>query len=726
MSDGVQIFNATGHLVYANQAAANAFGYDSPDSYLKCQHGRPYQSGIVFCDEAGQPLERVQMPCALALSGRPHQAFVIRYVDHQHRDRRCTVKTRAIRDESNNILYGLVILHDVTELHSVQQTLKETNHRLQQVADAVPSMIASLDEREHHRYANTAYLKGLGKSREAVQGGSLLQVLGPVIYQQLQEAIHRAQTGETAELCLMLQTMPQGAQYKHVSVIPQYHGTAVEGFYLVLNDITAHKHTTDLLRSQTDFFRHALESAVVGIWEWNLDDDEMMWSLQQEQLFGLLPGSFDGNPDTFFELVAPSDREDLQQAIATCLLHHHALSIEFRVPLRDGTVRWLSHRGQVLLDSGGNPTRLAGVAFDITIQKSAEERLRNQIKRAQLLAKVSQEISRLQNLKRILQQVVREVRLFLGVDRLVIIDLKDKMAGEVTYEDHSADVESMMGWKLRHTWVVKEKFLAKYRQGYPIAVNNIHTQQLDETELTFLEYFQISADLTIPLLENTELWGLLAAHHSEPREWQPEDRRLLETLGTQISTAIQRDRLHQHLTQANEKLRRYAYLDGLTQVANRRRFEQFLSDEWRRLMREQLPLALIMADIDHFKAYNDIYGHQAGDECLRRVAGTLRSAIHRPADMVARYGGEEFVLVLPNTDIEGAEIVAEKIRTQVRSQKIPHRGSTSDRIVTISLGVAVIYPHPLKSPDRLIKAADQALYQAKHEGRDRVVTRSIT
>ena len=138
-------------------------------------------------------------------------------------------------------------------------------------------------------------------------------------------------------------------------------------------------------------------------------------------------------------------------------------------------------------------------------------------------------------------------------------------------------------------------------------------------------------------------------------------------------------------------------------------------------MREQAPLALIMVDIDHFKAYNDVYGHQAGDDCLRRVAGLLRSAIQRPADMVARYGGEEFAIVLPNTNVEGAETIAEKIQILIHRAQIPHKGSLVSKSVTLSMGLAVLYPHPLKVPDDLIGLADQALYQAKEHGRDRVV-----
>ena len=492
-----------------------------------------------------------------------------------------------------------------------------------------------------------------------------------------------------------------------------------------MNDITGHQRTPELLQNQTDFLRHALEGAAVGIWDWDLTTDEIMWSRQQERLFGLRPGSFDGKSETFLALIDPEDRARFHETIQTSLQFRKAFLAEFRITLRDGSVRWLSHLGKVLFSSQGEPTRLAGIAFDITAQKTTERKLLQQINRERLIAQISQDISRSKSLKAILQQVVKEVRTFLNVDRLVIIDLHNETAGEVKYEDHSAAVQPMLSWKLRHTWIVKEEFLEKYRRGQSVAVEDAQTQAYNDAERKFLEYFQINAYLTTPLLEDDKLCGLLSVHHRTFKDWQPEDHRLINTLSTQVSTAIQRDRLHQDLTKANQKLKRLAYLDGLTRVANRLRFEQFLHQEWRRLAREREPLAVIMADIDYFKAYNDIYGHQAGDDCLRTIARTLRKAIQRPADMVARYGGEEFVVVLPKTHLEGAQTVAERIRLLVRDQKIPHRGSNLDHIVTLSLGVAVVSPHPLQPPDGLIEKADQALYQAKKTGRDRVAVASL-
>ncbi|MFH1982646.1 MAG: diguanylate cyclase [Pseudomonadota bacterium] len=180
------------------------------------------------------------------------------------------------------------------------------------------------------------------------------------------------------------------------------------------------------------------------------------------------------------------------------------------------------------------------------------------------------------------------------------------------------------------------------------------------------------------------------------------------------------------LSEANEILARQAAIDGLTGVANRRRFDELLDLEWRRMMREENPLSLIMCDIDHFKAYNDTYGHLTGDACLKQVATAIRSALHRPGDLVARYGGEEFVVLLPNTPVEGAMHLAESIQQAISGLNIAHAASAVAPRVTVSLGVATRVPSGGVAPVHLIAIADSALYDAKDQGRNRVVFKDAT
>lgn len=172
------------------------------------------------------------------------------------------------------------------------------------------------------------------------------------------------------------------------------------------------------------------------------------------------------------------------------------------------------------------------------------------------------------------------------------------------------------------------------------------------------------------------------------------------------------------LQEANEKLGQLVNLDGLTQLANRRCFDEYLEQEWQRLAREKLHLSLIMCDIDFFKNYNDTYGHIVGDDCLRKVSQVIKQSVRRPADLVARYGGEEFVIVLPNTDVEGAAAIAETIRQKLSEFAIPHEDSAISKFVTLSLGVTALIPKADSNPSVLLTAADYALYRAKELGRD--------
>lgn len=177
---------------------------------------------------------------------------------------------------------------------------------------------------------------------------------------------------------------------------------------------------------------------------------------------------------------------------------------------------------------------------------------------------------------------------------------------------------------------------------------------------------------------------------------------------------------HLELKKYRDILEKLLLVDSLTGLANRRYLDEFFDKEWRRALRSGDVLSVIILDIDFFKQYNDCYGHLAGDDCLRRVGNILKSSVKRAGDLIARYGGEEFAVVLPSTPREGAFIIAEKLRWNVESLKIAHRMSEISDYVTISVGVATERPDRAMVPASLIKKADNALYQAKNKGRNRV------
>ena len=181
-------------------------------------------------------------------------------------------------------------------------------------------------------------------------------------------------------------------------------------------------------------------------------------------------------------------------------------------------------------------------------------------------------------------------------------------------------------------------------------------------------------------------------------------------------------RAEEALQHANKKLEVLASEDGLTKLANRRRFDAYLESEWRRQKRARMPISLIMCDVDYFKNYNDTYGHQAGDICLATIADVIKKSLNRVSDMCARYGGEEFVIILSETDISGARYIIEQIRSSLEEKNIPHSKSDAAPYVTISCGIASTIPQNDIKPETLIEAADKMLYLAKQQGRNCVVT----
>jgi len=183
---------------------------------------------------------------------------------------------------------------------------------------------------------------------------------------------------------------------------------------------------------------------------------------------------------------------------------------------------------------------------------------------------------------------------------------------------------------------------------------------------------------------------------------------------------IQQYRLQTKLNKSNTKLKAFSYQDSLTHIANRRLFDAVLKREWAAARRHKSSLSLLMIDIDHFKEYNDGYGHQAGDYCLSRIADCLNTVVKRNTDLVARYGGEEFVILLPQTEMEQALKIANACHQAVQKMHIPHDYADVADIVTVSIGVASVYPDRKIKLEALVEIADAAMYHAKHEGRNRV------
>lgn len=408
--------------------------------------------------------------------------------------------------------------------------------------------------------------------------------------------------------------------------------------------------------------------------------------------------------------------------IRTALTKWQPVRAQFLKYTQEGSESWIELDLIPVNDEKGCYTHWISVERDISERKQTQILLKQQTERERLLSVMAQRIRQSLNLEQILNTTVTQVREFLLSDRVFIYRFEPDWSGVVVVESVAEDWSSILGRRIKDSYFVETAGRRLYEQGRIQATEDVYTAGLSQCHIELLIQLQVRANLVVPILQAEKLWGLLVANQcSGERQWQQLEIDLLKQLATQVAIAIQQSELYQQLQVANQQLQRLAALDGLTQVANRRRFDECLNQEWQRMAREQTPLALILCDIDFFKVYNDTYGHQAGDECLQQVAQVLSNIVQRPADLVARYGGEEFAIILPNTKAENALLVAERIRTEVQALQGSQCKFALRQQVTLSLGVAGIVPNNELVPTILIASADDALYQAKEQGRNCVV-----
>lgn len=275
------------------------------------------------------------------------------------------------------------------------------------------------------------------------------------------------------------------------------------------------------------------------------------------------------------------------------------------------------------------------------------------------------------------------------------------------------------------------------RQLTPDAGIDLIISDMDMPGMSGLELLRCvrKNDKSVPIIiltGNQEIKVAVEAMKKGANDYLLKDENIEHTLMISVDNVMEMHRLKmenlrlvEDLARKNSELERLSLLDSLTGVPNRRYFDKIIQQEWSRAARERLPIAVVMIDIDCFKAYNDTYGHQRGDLCLQKVAAALGSGLKRPSDFIARYGGEEFVAVLPDTGLEGARLLSEVMRESVEKLALEHRASETCPHVTASLGVASAVPGRESAHAELIARADKALYAAKQNGRNRTQTAGV-
>lgn len=419
--------------------------------------------------------------------------------------------------------------------------------------------------------------------------------------------------------------------------------------------------------------------------------------------------------------IHPEDRESVLAAYQR-IQTHGKVEMEVRGICEDGSVLYQQLLMIPAYDQYQQPIGHYCFINDITAGKrlamecqQVEAFLRQQTRRERLVAEIAQRIRQSLDLEEILNTAVTEVQQFIQADRVLIYRLWPDGTGSGVTEAVTAGWPAILGRTFPEE-VFPQEYRQLYSQGRVRVISDVENANVSPCLVEFLQQFLVKAKLVVPIiLQKQELWGLLVAHQcSEPRQWQQLEIELLSHLATQVGIAIQQAELYQQVQQL-------AITDSLTDLANRRRFDEFLDQIWQQMARSYECLSLILCDIDFFKNYNDAYGHLAGDLCLQKVAQAIQQSVKRSTDLVARYGGEEFGIILPNTSAEDAIQVANTIRRNIKALRISHRGSQAVQHITLSLGISSTIPMPCNSPALLIRAADEALYQAKALGRDQFI-----
>ncbi|MEO0826576.1 MAG: diguanylate cyclase [Cyanobacteria bacterium J06642_9] len=456
--------------------------------------------------------------------------------------------------------------------------------------------------------------------------------------------------------------------------------------------------------------------SVAGGWPKILDKDRQDFCLDT-------PEYADAKHQGQVQAVADILNAELDHDYVTWL-RQYEVRANLTIPILQGGERW----GLLLAQHCTGPRQWCSQEIDwlqqiasqmaIAVQKQQlYTQMQHQLQREQAITKVIRAIGRSLDLSAVFATAVAEIALLLQVDRVSIARYlsEEKLWRNLATHSTSDQLPSDAAPEIPDE---ANAVAAQLKQLQVVQIADAVRQCQDPINQALAEQFP-GAWLLVPIAIDGCIWGALSAIKINfPEPWKEPDVEIARTMADQLAIAIQQSQLYLQVQKTNETLKHLAIMDGLTQIANRRYFNDQLTQEWQRMLRQQQPLSLIMCDVDAFKPYNDTYGHQAGDACLQNIAATLQQVVKRPSDLIARYGGEEFAVVLPTTHLDGAIQVAESIRSAIEKLQVPHRTSPAAPYVTVSLGVTSRIPKSNFSVDKLIQLADQALYLAKSAGRN--------
>lgn len=708
--DMIQLFNADWIAIYQNPAVERILGYP-----LRLVSLAEVVAKI-------NPEDRLPVEQAIAtLSQQPRQPATLEYRIQRADGTWAWLESIATNWLDHPDVSAIVInSREITDRKQAEAALKVSEDRFRATFEQVAVGISHTDLEGRFTWVNRKLCEITGYSTAELLSMTYQDLTHPDDLTSKAELIHLMLTGQIEQYSLEKRDLRKRGDYVWVQLTtslvrdsqdqPQY-------FVTVIKDITHRKQTEAALQRSEARFRAIFEQAAVGIVQISLTGEYLRVNQRFCELVGYTEAEL--RTKTFQEITEPEDLEYCQRSIEELRTSDRSTcAIEKRYRCQNGRLVWANVSISLVRDAIMNPQYYICVIEDIRDRKAAEAALRQQAKKEQALNRLIQIIRSSLDLSTIFSTAATEISRFLDVHCTQIVQYQPDRGIWLIVADYCQDSRSpsRLGLEISDAGDAITDRLKQIE-----VIDSYDTKNCEDEINRYLAEEFSGKGLIVPLRVGEGVWGYLSLSKSVSHAWQASEVEIAGTVADQLAIAIQQCQLYQQLETANQELQSLISIDSLTQVANRRRFDEHLHQEWTRLAQEQLPLALILCDVDYFKRYNDTYGHQAGDECLQKVAHAMRCAVKNPADLVARYGGEEFAVILPNTTLEGALSVAEMIRQQVSQFNIPHAASAVSDRITVSLGVACTIPDLQKSPQSLILGSDEALYQAKHLGRNRAI-----
>lgn len=597
-----------------------------------------------------------------------------------------------------------------------EHSLEESDSRFRDMADALPSLIWLAGTDKRRTFFNRSWLDFTGRALEQETGDGWTKGVHP---EDLERCLQTYAAAFDARQPFEMQYRLRHASGEYRWIVdagtPRHGPDGVfRGYFGHCMDITEMRRLNEALAEGRERYALAQRAAHIVSLDWDVVTNRLQWSDEIESMFGFPPGGFARTYEAFLACVHPEDRPAVELAVRSAMKNDHHYHIEHRIVWPNGSVRWVAETGDVVRGKNNRAIRMIGIIRDITDRRRAEEAARQS--HEQLTASLAalqihaRDLARINEMNELLQSCLREEeihRVFGHMAQTLELGGGGMLA---MARGPGEDLRAVAAWG--NTDGMDTEFRADACWG--IRRGQAYEPSLTQPRLYCTHYPADAGLLNLchPLVMHGENLGLItirAGSDIDKTAWL-RIRQLSVTLGEALKLALSNIRLR-------EALREQATRDPLTGLFNRRYLDETLPRELHACLRDDQPLALAILDIDHFKQYNDTWGHEAGDLVLIEVSRILSEHL-RASDIACRYGGEELLAVMPRAELHEARERISRIANLVRNAEV-HIHDRPLPAVTFSAGIAISPLHG-ENAETLLRAADQALYAAKQAGRDKV------